>query len=383
MHIAFLTPEFPHPRLSSSGGIGTSILNLAKGLTQLGHKVTVLVYGQRADEEFDENGIRVMAIRNLKLKGFSRWLTQRKIRQIINGLVDTEQLDLVEAPDWTGITSNIRPKCPVVIRLHGSDTYFCHLDGRPVKPRNKRQERKALERADHIISVSAFTAEVTRSLFGLKSEIPVIPNSIDIVKFEPSGTSTNAGKVLYFGTLIRKKGLLELPYIFNALAAQNAQATLELVGKDSFYIITGSPSTWELMQPLFTETALHRVTYSGAVSYSEVRKKIDEAEVCVFPTFAEALPVSWIEAMAMEKSVVASSIGWAPEVITDGVDGILVHPASHTEFAGYIDDLLNDPEGRKIMGKMARKRILSNFASDVVALQNESFYRSIISRTNT
>jgi hypothetical protein len=49
---------------------------------------------------------------------------------------------LVEAPDWTGITSFIDAKCPVVIRLNGSDTYFCHLDQRPVKWNNKFHEKR-------------------------------------------------------------------------------------------------------------------------------------------------------------------------------------------------------------------------------------------------
>ena len=52
MKIAFLTPEFPHPKTGSSGGIGTSIFNLSKGLAALGHEVSILVYGQNEDEVF-------------------------------------------------------------------------------------------------------------------------------------------------------------------------------------------------------------------------------------------------------------------------------------------------------------------------------------------
>ena len=78
MKIAFLTPEFPHPKMGSSGGIGTSILNLSKGLTLIGHQVFVLVYGQKEDEIFVENNINYYKIKNVKLKGFSRLLTQKK-----------------------------------------------------------------------------------------------------------------------------------------------------------------------------------------------------------------------------------------------------------------------------------------------------------------
>ena len=52
MKISFLTPEYPHVRLSSSGGLGTSIKNLALQLTNLGIKVTVFVVFQSHDEIF-------------------------------------------------------------------------------------------------------------------------------------------------------------------------------------------------------------------------------------------------------------------------------------------------------------------------------------------
>ena len=57
MKICFLTSEYPHPKTGSSGGIGTSILNLSKGLIQLGHQVSIVVYGQDKDEVFQDNSI--------------------------------------------------------------------------------------------------------------------------------------------------------------------------------------------------------------------------------------------------------------------------------------------------------------------------------------
>jgi hypothetical protein len=55
-----------------------------------------------------------------------------------------------------------------------------------------------------------------------------------------------------------------------------------------------------MMEELFTKEIL-KVNYLGSVPYSEIKTYITQATVCVFPSFAEALPVSWIEAMAMEK----------------------------------------------------------------------------------
>lgn len=377
MKIAFLTPEFPHPKTGTSGGIGTSIQNMTRGLAALGHQPLVLVYGQDRDEHFEENGVSFYRIRNVKVKGLSWYFTRKKIQRIINQLHAEKKLDVVEAPDWTGITSFINPKCKVVIRLNGSDTYFCHLDKRPVKWANRFHERRALQKADALLSVSRFTADLTNEVFGLHRQFAVIPNSIDAASFTPAG-ATSSQTILYFGTLIRKKGLLELPHIFNKVHEMNPAAELVLVGRDASDIQSGNASTWALMQPLFTESARKKVSYRGGVPYSEIQSCIRDAAVCVFPTFAEALPVSWIEAMAMEKAIVASDIGWASEVIEDGVSGYLVHPAKHELYAQKVATLLGDAPLRDTVGKAARQRVLTVFDTPVVARQNADYYQSLL-----
>ena len=378
MKIAFLTPEFPHPKMVSAGGIGTSILNLSKGLIGLGHEVSILVYGQKDDAFFVENDISFYIIKNIKLSGFSRVLTQRKIEKLINSLVKQSKIDIVEAPDWTGITSNIKTKCPMIVKLHGSDTYFCHLDRRPVKFWNKFREKRALQNATALLSVSQYTVDLTKELFSLEHDFTVIPNCIDINKFSTqSATKVEENIILYFGTLIRKKGLLELPLIFNEVYKKNKKAKLIVIGRDASDIISGNHSTWAMMQSLFDATALKNVNYIGSVAYDQIKAHVSSASVCVFPTFAEALPISWIEAMALEKAIVASDIGWAAEIIEDSVEGFLVHPKNHNLFADRILELLDNQKLRNQFGIEARKKVVQKFSIDVVAKQSADFYKKI------
>lgn len=381
LKIAFLTPEFPHPKIGSSGGIGTSILNLSKGLLINNCEVYVLVYGQEKDDYFFENGIHFYQIKNIKIKGFSRWLTQKKIQKLINKLFLEKKIDVVEAPDWTGFSSGIKPKCPLVVKLHGSDTYFCYLDNRPVRPKNKKNEKSALQNADGLLSVSEYTARITKELFGLNRDFTVIPNSVDLDYFsDEEKISQNNNTILYFGTLIRKKGLLELPLIFNEIYKLNSEAKLLLIGRDASDVISGNSSTWSMMQTLFDKDALKNVSYMGAIPYQEMKSQIVKASVCVFPTFAEALPVSWIEAMAMQKAIVASDIGWANEIIDNGIDGYLEHPKNHYEFAIKVANLLEDKEKNRLFGTEARKKVINKFSLDVVAKQNIEFYKKMIDK---
>lgn len=379
MKIAFLTSEFPHPKMGSSGGIGTSILNLSQGLVKAGQEVSILVYGQKQDEVFEENGIVFYRIKNVKIKGLSRLFTQKKIQKLINELVQNNKIELVEAADWTGITSGIKPKCPVVIKLHGSDTYFCHLDNRPVKFLNRFHEKKALQNADALLSVSQYTADLTKELFSLQRDFAIIPNGIDLNKFSSDDAfEVKENTLLYFGTLIRKKGLLELPLIFNEIHKKNNQVKLLLVGRDASDIVSGNPSTWKMMQALFSVDALRNVYYLGSVPYDEMRQHINSATVCVFPTFAEALPVSWIESMAMQKAIVASDIGWASEVIDHEKNGFLVYPKNHKEYADRVLKLIEDKELRTQFGIEAHKKAVLRFSLEVVVKQSMDFYQKVI-----
>ncbi|MCZ8197287.1 MAG: glycosyltransferase family 4 protein [Flavobacterium sp.] len=376
MKIAFLTSEYPHPKTNSSGGIGTSIKNLAETLVKLDCKVMVLVYGQDKDEQFTDNGIVIKKIKNVKFKGLSWWLTAKKIEKTINVLVDENKIDLVEVPDWTGISSFINVKCPLVMKLHGSDTYFCHLDKRPVKWWNKFQEKRAYKNATAIVAVSDFVGKMSNKLFGIERKYVVIPNGINVDKFV-SKSIKSENIILYFGTIIRKKGVLELPLIFNKVVESNQEVKLVIIGRDTSDIITGSNSTWELVQSLFSEKAKKNVEYKGSISYDNINEEIEKSAVCVFPSFAEAFPVSWLEAMAMQKPIVASNIGWANEMIDNNLNGVLVSPIDHFVFAQKIINLLENKELQAKMGLNARMKAEQNFSNLVIAKRNIEFYKKL------
>lgn len=345
----------------------------------MGHKVTVLIYQQPREEVIDDSGVEIRRIKNVKFKGLSWWLTRKKLERIIDDLHNSGAIDIVEAPDWTGITSFIQPKkCPVVIRLNGSDTYFCYIEGRPSKWINRFHERRALRKAEGIISVSAFTGKTTQNIFNLPLNYHVIHNGIDVQEFTPDHNRVEKARILYFGTLIRKKGVLELPLIFNRVHQSDPSTELILVGNDSADITSGSTSTWALMQPLFEAKALKHVNNLGPKTPEDLREEIQKATICVFPSFAEAFPLSWLEAMAMEKAVVASNVGWGTELINHGFDGLLAHPTDHDQFALHIIELLNNPDLNGQMGKNARKKTINNFDNKLIAQESLEFYKTYI-----
>ncbi|APG60097.1 glycosyltransferase family 4 protein [Christiangramia salexigens] len=377
MHIAFLTPEYPISICNSTGGLGTSIKNMAEALISQGIEVSIILYGQELDKEFEENGIEFYIIKQRKYKVGGWYFYRKHLETRVNSFVSRYKIDLIEAPDWTGITAFMKLKCPLIIRMNGSDGYFCSLDGRKQKFKNQFFEKLALKSADRIISVSDFTGRKTMEIFGLDKEYSVIPNSISIDDFTPSARPPEASRILYFGTLIRKKGVLELAHIFNEVIKKEPLAELVLVGKDVKDIFEHR-STLEIFKSLLHTKALSNIHYLGSVDYSVIQNELSEASVVVLPSFAEALPMTWLEAMAMEKPLVTSNIGWANEVMIDGITGFTVDPMNHILYADRIISLLNDRNLAINMGKEARKRVIQAFSSSLIAGKNISYYKQTI-----
>lgn len=379
MHLAFLTSEYPHPRIGPAAGIGTSIKNMVAEMVKRGVQISVFVYGQKEDVVFTEGGIKFHLLKHRKFRLFGWYLHRRFLQNYLNKVIAVDNVDAVEAPDWTGITAFMKLHCPLVVRFHGSDTFFCKLENRPQKEKNFWFEKIALEGADHLLSVSRFTAEETLKIFSLKKDVRVIPNSVDVQRFLPQYGKVEPGTILYFGSLIRKKGVLELPEIFNMIVEQKPSARLKLAGKDVQDISTGR-STKELMQEVFTPAAAEKVEWLGVITYDEILEEIARAQVVVLPSFAEALPMTWIEAMAMEKALVTSNIGWTKEVMVDGETGFTVNPKDHKTYSEKVLRLLKDPVLAQQMGKAARKRVLEKFSTEVVVEENVRFFETVVGR---
>ncbi len=380
MQIAFLTPEYPDPKIEYAAGIGTSIKNLAVALVKKKCAVTVIVYGQKESIIIEDEGVIIYLIKDKKYL-FAKWFWYRKyIQNYCNRIIKEQNIDILEAPDWTGITAFMKFRIPLVIRFHGSDTYFCHLENRHQKGKNFWFEKLAIQNAKAFIAPTTFAGAVSQKLFGIKNKtIKTIHYGLELDKFENSDPGIyKKGLILYIGTIIRKKGVFELPEIFNLVTPQHPEARLVLIGGDSYDIATQSESTWQLLKEQFQEKDRKQVSYLGKIPYEEVQDYIKNANICVFPTFAETLGMVTIESMAMQKPVVNSNIGWAKELIIDGKSGFLVHPKNHVEYVDKINLILGDNQLAKQIGENARQRVETFFDIEKIVDENIHFYKSLI-----
>jgi len=381
MHIGFITPEYPHKALPGAGGLGTSIKNLAHALVEEGVKVTVFVIGLDRSEYFVEDRIHFHFLRKFKVPGITWFVTRKYYQNLINKIVESNSIDLLEAPDWTGITAFMTFRVPLIIRCNGSDAYFCKLEGRKQKWKNLWFEKNALQNADEVIATSSFTGKLTKEIFGLQKEIITLYNGVDIHKFKPAKISSKneENSILYFGTVIRKKGVLELAKAYHIFKENNPNAVLKIIGKDTIDIFENK-STLEIFFSLIRPSYHKSIEYLDHISYSEISDEISKAKVIVLPSFAEAFPMTWLEAMAMEKALVTSNIGWAKEMMIDGETGYTVNPKDHQVFAEKMTSLFKEDNLRNLFAANARNRVVNNFSSKITTSRNIKYYQSLISK---
>ena len=382
MHIGFITPEYPHAKVKNAAGIATSIKNLALALVKKGVKVTVFVYHQNGDAVFLDDAVEIHLIKTKSYKLFTWYFYRKYLQNYFNTVVNQKGIDILEAPDWTGITAFMKFKVPLVIRFHGSDAYFCKLEKRKQKFKNFVFEKNALKSAAAYITPTFFAGEQTQKIFNLNNnKIKTIHYGLQLDHFiNESPKYFNENTILYIGTIIRKKGVLELAEIFNTVVEKKSNVKLILIGGDAPDIKTGNSSTFNIMKSKLSENAKKQIQYLGKIPYAQVKEHIKKAQICVFPSFAETLGMVTIESMALQKPVVNTSFGWAKELIDDGVNGFLVHPSSINVYANTILKLLDNRELCFQIGKEARKRVEQTFDIVKNAEVNIEYYKRFIKK---
>lgn len=384
MHLAFLTNEYPP---LPSGGIGTSVQNLGRALVRAGHRVTVL--GWRGPQEFEDEGVRIRMLAPTRIPRLGWFLNRHRARRALNELVRADRLALVETHDWCAPSLGMRLDCPLLVRCHGSATYFAALEGSRAPRRVRWAECRALRQAGALAAVSAYAAEHTARLFRLRGEMAIVPNGIDIVRFAAAADRTPApGMVLYAGTLIRKKGVFDLGAILHHARGRAPAASLRLAGRDSPDARTRSTSTWETLRRQLPDDVRAHVHYLGPQPYAAMPAAVAEAAVCLFPSYAEAFPVSWLEAMACGRPIVGYDFGWAREVL--GAEaalpldspgprgGFLVAPGNTAAAGEAVARLLADAGLAAACGAAARRRVETRFTAQRAAERTLAWYTEVL-----
>lgn len=149
--------------------------------------------------------------------------------------------------------------------------------------------------------------------------------------------------------------------------------------KDAKLVIVGEGYLYdELFRMVDTNGLRESVLFTGfQMNVSEIIATFD---VAVLPSFFEGMGRVILEAMAMEKPVVASRVGGIPDLIDEGINGLLVRPGDVKELAHALEKVLSDKGLARKMGREGRKRIQAQFSADIMVRSIEKLYRELLAR---
>jgi phosphatidylinositol alpha-mannosyltransferase len=222
--------------------------------------------------------------------------------------------------------------------------------------------RRKFNQLNKRIAVSAAAAWTGKRWFG--GDYTVIPNGVDIdaPPNAPKPPSEEL-RVLFIGRSEERKGLPVLLQAFEGLV-EHVPARLAVIG-----------STQEDVRKYLADPSIEeRIEAHGHVSGDELWRNLHEADVLCAPSLAgESFGMVLTEAFAAGTPVIASEIAGYADVVTDGVDGILVPPADPQRLAEELQALYLEPVRRASMGAAAR-RSAQRYAWPTVAAQVEQVY---------
>lgn len=143
------------------------------------------------------------------------------------------------------------------------------------------------------------------------------------------------------------------------------------------FILVGDGETRGEVERLALRTE-HRSAFVFAGALDDIAPLLSKLDLFVLATETEGLPVSIIEAMAMARPVIATSVGGIPEIVDDGVTGLLVPPGDDGALAAAIRRLLADRELAGRMGEAGRRRIRERFDMKMMVVRLEAIYRRVL-----
>jgi glycosyltransferase involved in cell wall biosynthesis len=258
-------------------------------------------------------------------------------------------------------------RVPVVLHVHSGRFHLFH-DRAPAPV--QRFIRATLTRADVVIALGSLMRGRLAAI-APGARLTSLPNPVPSAPLTRRAPGT-APHVVFLGRIWAKKGAFDLLEAW-AKAAGTADADgprLTLAGDGEH------ERARELARTLGVAGS---VTIHEWLSGDEVAALLADADVLALPSENEGQPMVVLEAMSRGLAVLATEVGGIPELVTHGVEGLLVPPHDVPALADALAELVADPGRRRTLGDAALARARAEFAADAVAERIEGLYHNIVS----
>jgi glycosyltransferase involved in cell wall biosynthesis len=272
--------------------------------------------------------------------------------------IDLIHAHLTYPEGFIGLITKAITKKPLIVTVHGFDILKEGKIGYGIRL-NKNKDRiikKILKTSDAIIVASHATYKEVQKIIHNAKRIHLIPNGVDIGKFNPSLDRN----------IVRKKfGVKETFLVFSLRHHRQVYGLKYLIKAaaivleeydDVFFIIGGKGELLHYHKKIANKLEIsNKIIFTGEIKRMEVPHYYAASDVVVVPSLQEAFGLVVSEAMATGKPVIGTDVGGIPDQIIDGYNGFLVKKKKSNEIADKILWILENEDKAITMGFNGRK----------------------------
>ena len=252
---------------------------------------------------------------------------------------------------------------PLVFHLHGGR--FADFYEHECSPRGRRVVRFFLDRAACVVTVSERWSTWVRAV-STNPRVVCIPNAVRMPRREMPPRED--ALIAFVGRCEESKGILDLIEALAEVRAAIPRARLECAGEGDLEALADHADALGVAAD---------VRALGWVGPGERDRLLARAAVFALPSYAEGLPMSLLEAMAAGCPVVAAACGGIPDLIVDGVNGLLVAPGDVDALACALHRLLVDRALADRLGREARATIARRYTAEAALERLEQLYAAL------
>jgi phosphatidylinositol alpha-mannosyltransferase len=358
--------------LFKGGGVQECVLSLQDELQRRGHIVRIITPQPRKhDGVVKDHIILVGGSTDFRSPFHTTAQVSASVDvDAMNTVLEEENFDVLHFHEpWVPLLSRQilgRSKTVNIATFHAKlpETVMSKTIERVITP----YTRSVLRYIDHFTAVSPAAAEYVRGLDD-KLDINIIPNGIDLRKYRDSKAAPAANKkhktILFVGRLEKRKGVRFLLEAFKELKKTDPFARL---------VIAGDGPERERLETWVLENKVTFVTFKGYVSDKEKFKLFSAADLFASPAiYGESFGIVLLEAMAMNRVIVAGDNPGYSSVLKGRGEISLVNPRDTIDFARRMHLLLNDEAIRALWRQWAKDYVKQYDYSKVVDMYEEIY----------